>query len=383
MTAPDKLRRRVLDELIAAGFLVQDGLIVPPAGEPKDVARRLHQPQRQAALEEAREFIIAREADLLDYFADGVEADPGVMDPRVRPVVTSVDAELFRFASLHWAVPVSQGYGRRSRFLIWDDSNGKLIGIFALADPVFNLSARDQLIGWDQVQRQERLYNVFDAYVLGAVEPYRQLLGGKLAALCTVSEEVIAYLEGKYRDTTTVILEKTKPSRPVLITTSSALGRSSVYNRISVDGRLVFQPIGYSEGFGHFQFSEALFRELAAVAREPGADRENAYGHGPNWKFRTIRKALEQVGLPGDLLRHGIRRQLFIAPVAHNWAQYLRGEAEVIDSSARRLDQLAGYFRERWAIPRAGRRPQYRDWDHDDMRLSSQLPHAPRVERLF
>jgi hypothetical protein len=383
MTVQDKLRRQILDELATAGFVMQDGLILPPSGEPKEVARRLHEPQRRAALEEAREFIIAREADLLDYFADGTEVDPRTLDPLVRPVATSLDAEVFRFASLHWAVPVSQGYGRRNRFLIWDQANGKLIGIFALADPVFNLGARDQLIGWDQAQRQERLYNIFDAYVLGAIEPYRQLLGGKLAALCTVSDEVITCLEDKYRDTTTVILEKIKPSRPVLITTSSALGRSSVYNRIAVDGRLMFQPIGYSEGFGHFQFSEPLFRELAALTRMPGAERENAYGHGPNWKFRTIRKALQQLGLPGDLLRHGIRRQLFIAPVAHNWAEYLRGETNIIEPSTQPLEHLAAYFRDRWAISRAERRPTYKNWNHDDMRLTPQLPNAPRVDRLF
>lgn len=383
MTVPENLRRRILDELAEAGFMMRDGLIIPPAGEPKEVARRLHEPQRLAALEEARKFIIAREADLLDYFANGTEVDPHVMEPRARPVLTSLDADLFRFASLHWSVPVSQGYGRRNRFLIWDHSNEKLVGIFALADPVFNLAARDQLIGWDQAQRQERLYNVFDAYVLGAVEPYRQLLSGKLAAMCAVSEEVITYLEDKYRDTTTVILEKKKPSRPVLITTSSALGRSSVYNRIAVNGRQIFQAIGYSEGFGHFQFSESLFRDLAALTRTPGSERENEYGHGPNWKFRTIRKALAQLDLPGDLLRHGIRRQLFIAPVAHNWIEYLRGETSAIQSSTQPLEHLAAYFRERWAIPRGARCPGYKDWDHDDMRLTPQLPHAPRVERLF
>jgi len=38
---------------------------------------------------------------------------------------------------------VSRGYGRQ-RFLIWDQSNEKLIGLIALGDPVFNLRVRDQ-----------------------------------------------------------------------------------------------------------------------------------------------------------------------------------------------------------------------------------------------
>ena len=383
MSTQEQLRRRVLGEMAAAGFVIQDGLLTLPPGNFKDVARQLHQPQRQAVLEAARGFIISREADLLDYFAAGSEVDPRSIHPKIEPVASELGADLFRFASLHWSVPVSQGYGRRNRFLIWDRANGKLIGIFALTDPVFNLSARDRLIGWDQQQRQQRLYNVFDAFVLGAVEPYRQLLGGKLAALCTVSEEVIAHLEAKYAAATTVILGKNKPSRPVLITTTSALGRSSVYNRITFDGNLIFRPVGYTEGFGHFQFSDALFRDLAGYAAIPGQGRKNEYGEGPNWRIRVLRKALEQVGLPGDLLRHGIRRQIYLAPVAHNWAEFLRGETDIIKSSSHDLEQLAAYFRDRWAIPRSTRYPQYRDWNQDHMRLTPQLPGAPRVDRLF
>ena len=144
----ENLRRQIMDELAAAGFEVRDGLIVPPVGDPKIVARQLHEPQRQAELEEARHFIVSREADLLDYFANGSEVDPRAITPAVRPVSSNLDSQLFKFASLHWSVPVSQGYGRRNRFLIWDQSNGKLIGIFALTDPVFNLGVRDRLIGW-------------------------------------------------------------------------------------------------------------------------------------------------------------------------------------------------------------------------------------------
>jgi hypothetical protein len=383
MNSPDQLRRRVLAELADAGFVIQDGLLTLPPGNAKEVARQLHQPQRQAVLEAARDFIIRREADLLDYFAAGSEVAPGSIQPEVRAVASQRDADLFRFASLHWSVPVSHGYGRRNRFLIWDRSNGKLIGIFALADPVFNLSARDQIIGWDQEHRQQRLYNVFDAFVLGAVEPYRQLLGGKLAALCTISDEVITYLQAKYAGATTVILRKNKPSRPVLITTTSALGRSSVYNRISIGGKLIFQPAGYTEGFGHFQFSDVLFRDLARYTASPGQQRKNEYGQGPNWRIRVLRKALEQLGLDGDLLKHGIRREVYLAPVAYNWAEFLRGETDLIEPSSPKLETLVSYFKERWAIPRAARYPQYQDWSQDNMRLTPELPNAPRVDRLF
>ena len=68
------------------------------------------------------------------------------------------------------------------RFIVWDDSNGKVLGILAIGDPVFNLRVRDEHIGWSAVDRKARLVNVMDAYVLGALPPYNTLLGGKLVA---------------------------------------------------------------------------------------------------------------------------------------------------------------------------------------------------------
>jgi len=41
-----------------------------------------------------------------------------------------------------------------------------LSGLIALGDPVFNLSVRDNLIGWNVDDRAKRLVNVLDAYVL-------------------------------------------------------------------------------------------------------------------------------------------------------------------------------------------------------------------------
>jgi len=44
-----------------------------------------------------------------------------------------------------------------------DDSNGKLIGLLALGDAVFNLRVRDALIEWDHQRRAEALVNMMDA----------------------------------------------------------------------------------------------------------------------------------------------------------------------------------------------------------------------------
>ena len=137
---------------------------------------------------------------------------------------------MFRFASLLWSIPISRGYGRRMRYLVRDNFNNKIVGLVALGDPVFNLKARDDHVGWDQADRRERLYHVMDAFGLGAVPPYNRLLAGKFVALAAVSDEVRSDFEGKYRGRTTIIQEKKKEAKLTLVTTTSALGRSSIYN---------------------------------------------------------------------------------------------------------------------------------------------------------
>jgi hypothetical protein len=100
------------------------------------------------------------------------------------------DELLFRYARLHGSIPISAGYGRRLRFLVFDERNGKLIGLFGLGDPVFALGPRDAWVGWDAPAKRERLRHVVDAFVLGAVAPYARLLCSKLVALLITSNEV-------------------------------------------------------------------------------------------------------------------------------------------------------------------------------------------------
>ena len=148
-----------------------------------------------------------------------------------------------------WSVPVSQGFGRRLRFLVRDRQNGCLIGLFALGDPVFNLSARDNWIGWTHQDRRDRLVHVMDAYVVGAVPPYSQLIGGKLVAALMGSTEVKRAYERKYLERQSVIRKRNNRARLVLLTTTSALGRSSIYNRLAIPDGPNFLRIGTTKGF--------------------------------------------------------------------------------------------------------------------------------------
>ena len=76
---------------------------------------------------------------LTKYFASGEDIDAAHISPVLqKDIQWDMGRDLFRLASLTWSVPVSNGFGRRIRYLVWDEHNGKLIGIIAIGDPVFN-----------------------------------------------------------------------------------------------------------------------------------------------------------------------------------------------------------------------------------------------------
>lgn len=378
----DEIRELVLSELARTGFSLESGKLTRPDGDDKDIARALHASQREQVLADNADFVRHHEGLVLRYFANGDEVDPSRIYPVVKPVENSFEAAIFRYASLLWSVPVSQGYGRRNRFLVLDANNERLIGIFALGDPVINLGPRDRFIGWDEPQRHRRLYNIFDAFVLGAVPPYRELIGGKLVALLTTCDEVTDQLAMKYAGRKTMRGEH-KVSFPAAITTTSALGRSSIYNRLTYQKELAFRPVGYTAGFGHFHFPESVFSELVTFVRASGDNVTGEYGAGANYRIRVIRKALSLVDLSPQLLQHGIGREILIAPVAQNWREFLLGETDELLRLRRPAAEIGQYYRDRWAIARAERDPSFRAVSRDDSRLTSVLPPGPEQLSLF
>ncbi|MED5500623.1 MAG: Druantia anti-phage system protein DruA [Pseudomonadota bacterium] len=361
------IKRKFRSHLKSLGFTKSDDGTLQIAGTGKEVVRTLHRAQREERLKANREFIAAKGDKLLGYFASGSEVDPARVSPVLERVTSgTLRGDLFRFASLTWSVPVSNGFGRRLRYLVWDENNGKLMGLIAIGDPVFNLAVRDRLIGWDTDDRSARLVNMMDAYVLGALPPYNALLGGKLIACLLRSRDLYDDFARAYGGTTGIISNKEKRARLLAITTSSSMGRSSVYNRLKLDGVQYLKPIGYTGGWGHFHIPDQLFAELREYLRDIDhtyAD-HHRFGQGPNWRLRTTRAALSALGFKEDMLRHGIQREVFICELATNAASILNtgmGKPDVNTLlSAKDISELA---LERWVIPRANRMPEYRNWN--------------------
>jgi len=288
---------------------------------------------------------------------------------RIRPTLVEVLADseeelLFRYAALHWAIPVSSGYGRRLRFLVIDEQNEKLIGLIGLGDPVFNLAVRDDWIGWDKEAHRHHLQNVMDAFVLGAVPPYSMLLCGKLVAALVASREIHHAFQRKYGERRSVIRRQACDGRLALITTLSALGRSSIYNRLRFRDRMLFHSLGFSQGSGEFHFSNGLYGAIFDYAQRycAATAKKNRWGVGFRNKREVIRKCLIKIGLPTDLLYHGVRREVFAVPLARNTREFLRGEHSRLYRYNASSSELFSWFRERWLLPRAEWDQRYREF---------------------
>lgn len=380
-TQEARIKRHLRKHLAALGFQkAPDGALVLPDGG-KETIRTLHSAQREERLRESAALVSTARSKLLGKFASGTDVKPADVRPVLQRITSDTwESDLFRLASLSWSVPVSVGFGRRMRYLIWDENNGKLIGIAAIGDPVYNLSVRDQLIGWGVDERAERLVNLMDAYVLGAVPPYSFLLGGKLVACLLRSRDVYEEFSTAYGRTEGIISGQKKKARLLGITTTSSMGRSSLYNRLKLGGVEYFKSIGYTGGWGHFHIPETLFSEIREYLRSikhPYADKHE-FGDGPNWRLRTVRAALASLGFKQDLMKHGVQREVFLCETAANSIKLLNGEAS--RPNLRTLlsaEEVGAMAVERWLVGRAQRRPEYMGWTREQfIGLLKQQPGA-------
>lgn len=369
-TLESQIKRSLRRHLKSLGFQKDEKGLLKPPEMTKDCFRKLHAAQRRSKLIRESDFIRKEWPQLKRYFADGRDISPEKIVAKLELVQTGTwQARLFRLACNSWSVPVSQGYGRRMRFLVWDDFNGKLIGLIALGDPVFNLHVRDESIGWNLKQKENLLVNLLDAYVLGAIPPYNMLLGGKLVACLICSKEVKDIFAKRYGHTRGIISKRKKHAELCLVTTTSALGRSSVYNRLKLGGTQLFTPIGFTSGWGHFHIPENLFGKMRQYLEDTDDNYldNHRFGDGPNWKLRAVRKVLGKIGLSPDLMRHGIPREVFICQLASNAYEFLRQKTNKPNfRGLRTAEEISQMAIERWMAPRAVRRGEYRAWLKDD-----------------
>lgn len=237
--------------------------------------------------------------------------------------------DLWRVVKMtHWSMPPNEYIGRRKRILVFDGDY--LVGLVGLASCIWGLTARDNWIGWNLEQKNERLDYVVDAYVLGAVPPYNgDYRGSKLLAYITASDEFRRIWCNEYGFS------------PASVVTTTLFGHSAVLNRTRHGNEPLWHNLGYTRGLGTMHFS----LETTNLAKEL-LDRNNIsvpsrLCHGPNWKLRLMRTAIELLGLPAEkYLAHGYKRGIYLMEYAVNTREFLTCRAARLKLRHLTMDSL-------------------------------------------
>jgi hypothetical protein len=278
------------------------------------------------------------------YFAKKEEIDPTKIELELKIVDNEELSTIFKNAVSMWSVPVSSGYGRRMRFILWDKTHDKVFGIFGLCDPVFGLKARDEYIGWDKRQKSERLYNIMTAYILGAVYPYNELYGSKMVALATGSKEVCKLFEEKYKGKKTVIKGRTPIPKLVAVDTMAFFGKSLIY-----EGLREWQFLGYTKGLMHAHLNR-FWDEIVELARMLKVEsiEKNRFGQGSNWKFRVLQDVFKKIGIREDFLSTDMTKGYYFRPLAENWREFLKGETDDVIYVNKTFDEYFQLWKEKY-----------------------------------
>ena len=253
--------------------------------------------------------------------------------------------------------------------MLMDEANGKIIGVLGLQSPPLSFPARDRLFSYPEGKKTELVNQTMDIYTLGSIPPYSRLLGGKLIALTAASNELRDAYRRKYSNQVTEMEGRKLPANLVALTTTSAYGRSSIYNRLRYNDTVEFRSLEYTEGYGAFHL-ERLYPKFRQFLEAQDISTRGGFGKGPRIKWQTMVRTLERIGFDSKLLHHGVKREVFLVPLVRNLKKFIEGAEHTPDYIDVSFDTLAEYWRERWLIPRSERVDGWHDWNPEEIKHS-------------
>ena len=356
------LRDRIMDEMKRNGFQINPHLRLPDGG--RQAYRYVQQKAKIAQIREHGRFITKFLPRAKELYPDATDIRPEDIELEIRPVRSGThDGRLFFWWNLAWwSMPYQKAYGRQMRFIIWDVTHDAPFGIIQLQSPLLRMSARDKYLDIPRGEEDYWANMSMNAGRIGALPPYNGLIGGKMAALAVTSNEVRAEYKERYGGGRRTLMEgRTLPPNLLFVTTTSAFGRSSMYDRLRYGDRLAAICIGSTSGAGTFHVPESLTRDIYAMLKRDGVDTSTSYGHGPSRKLKLFKLAFRRLGLK-EFYNHGIRRGVYLFPLAENLHEIIRDDRDPVWIE-RPFADLARYWKKRWAVPRGERIPAWREFD--------------------
>ena len=344
------LRNKVIRSLRGQGFSV-NGHIAPDLTN-KTQLKKIQNASRKEQISFQKNYLIKQLPTVEKYLVNGWDVNPNEIDLELRVVEEgSIEEKLYRWWNLSWwSVPYQKPYGRQMRFLIWDKAHNAPFGLIGLQSPVLKMSVRDNYLKIPPAELDFWVNKSMQAQRLGALPPYNQIIGGKMVALALSSNEMRDEYSKKYAKRKTVLLQRELDSDLLFITTTSAFGRSSIYNRLKYNEEKVAISLGYTKGSGSFHITQKLYSEIQTFLRRRRIDTNTTFGYGPSRKVKLLDIALSLLDLK-DFHYHNITREFFLFPSVRNLNEVISQEQSP-DFYDRPFSSLATFWKNRWAIPR-------------------------------
>jgi hypothetical protein len=248
--------------------------------------------------------------------------------------------------------------------------------------------------------------SMLELNVCGAIPPYNEILGGKLAALLALTPQIVYDYKTRYGQRQSEIASRLKgetvirPADLVYIgTTSLYFVGSSQYNRLKLPKEVLndeyeirWVELGKTIGFGTLHIGRSTTAALVEAAENVGYTRINhVFGEGASPKLRlvnlSIRELLEVTpDEANELAKHAMSRIVYGAFLARNTKEYLLGrddapeyyfETPLTPQIAReKTVAIIQYWSDRWLASRVRYEPIFerlQNFDIACVRISEQL----------
>lgn len=371
------LRDKIINAFRDQGFKYNPH--VRPPDSDKNTLKELQLKSKIEQIQLHKSFIIDNTKNIKEYLRNGKDINPSKISLELREVrPRSLEEILFRWWNFTWwSVPYQRGYGRFLRFMLWDKVHDAPFGLISLQSPILKMSVRDKYLDIPSNDLDFWINQSMQAQRLGALPPYNELLGGKMTALAITSNEVRESYINKYTNKSTLLKQRSLSPRLLFITTTSAFGQSSIYNRLYYTDndivpeitkgysrkpiQLVAQSLGYTQGSGSFHIPESLYLEMIDFLKYRGYEASRNWGNGPSRKLRLIEKACSLLGLKNGAY-HNIKREFFLFPLVNNLAGVIKQQEDPRYYN-RPFQDINDFWLKRWCIPRSERSTKWQEFD--------------------
>jgi hypothetical protein len=346
-----RLRNKIINVLQQQGFRIDPYL--HPLRDTKNIYKNIQRHSKIEQLTIHKKFLLDNIKLVKEFSINGDKIDPrNILLKLVEIQEGSKEEKIFKWWNfIWWSIPYQHPYGRQLRFLLWDETHNAPFGLISLQSPVLKMGVRDKFLEIPNDELDIWVNRSMNAQRVGALPPYNEIIGGKMVALAMTSNEVRQIYKRKYKNSLTLLKKRNIKSDLLFLTTTSAFGKSSIYDRLKFYDEIVAKSLGYTQGSGSFHLPEAIYLELLKFLEKKGTNIVRHYGNGPSRKLKLLDKALSMLDLD-NFTFHGIKREFYIFPLVKNLKEVIhnRQKPQWYD---RPLPKLLEFWKTRWALPRS------------------------------